>query len=241
MSVSLLLLEPTLLTRQQCRDADANAINKFKIPSIVLMENAGRSCVDRLMWHHPQSRLDELVVLILCGPGNNGGDGLVMARHFYNQGVKVKVILMAAAESYSGDALVNLKALSRLRLPVVEFSTDWTDEKVDAVFTKVKRSNVNWIVDSMLGTGASGPPRPAIAKAIRAANRGSVRRLAVDIPTGLDCDTGKVAEPAFRADLTCTFIDSKTGFQFDSAADVLGVVTVADIGAPPEITPIGDH
>jgi len=224
-----------MLTRQQCRDADAAATNKFKIPSIVLMENAGRSCVERMIRHHPQSSLGELTVLILCGPGNNGGDGLVMARHFYNHDVPVKVVLMGRAESYSGDALANLNSLSRLRVPVVEFDPDWPDEKVDSVFSEVRRRPVNWIVDAMLGTGASGPPRSAMAKAIRASNRASVRRFAVDIPTGLDCDTGEVFEPTFRADLTCTFIDSKTGYQSDAAADVLGVVTVVDIGAPNEI------
>jgi len=183
------------------------------------MENAGRSCVERMMWHHPQSSLDELAVLILCGPGNNGGDGLVMARHFYNHDVSVKVVLMGRAELYSGDALANL---------------------VDSVFFKARRRPVNWIVDAMLGTGAVGPPRPAMAKAIRASNRASVRRFAVDIPTGLDCDTGEVSEPTFRADLTCTFIDSKTGYQSDAAADVLGVITVVDIGAPNEIVPNSD-
>ena len=124
---------------------------------------------------------------------------------------------------------------------MVEFDADWTDEKVDSVFSKVRRRPINWIVDAMLGTGASGQPRPPVAKAIRAANRAAVRRLAVDIPTGLDCDTGEVFEPAFRADLTCTFIDSKTGYQSDSAADVLGVVTVVDIGAPSEIVSNDDH
>ncbi len=229
------LFELNLLTRQQCRDADANAIKRFNIPSIVLMENAGRSCVDRLMWHHPQGKLDELAVLILCGPGNNGGDGFVMARHLSNQGVPVKVVLMASAESYSGDALANLNSLARLRFPIVEFDAGWSDSKIDSVFSHVRRRPVNWIVDAMLGTGAKGPPRPPIAKAIKAANRSDVRRLAVDIPSGLDCDTGEVFEPTFRADLTCTFIDRKTGFQTEAAAEVLGVVTVVDIGAPAEI------
>ena len=224
-----------MLNRQQCRDADATAINQFKIPSIVLMENAGRSCVDRLMWHHPQSKLDEMAVLVLCGPGNNGGDGFVMARHLYNHGVLVKVVLLAKPESYSGDALANLNSLSRLRLGIVEFDKGWSDEKIDTVFSKVRRRSVNWIVDAMLGTGAKGQPRPSIAKAIKAANRSDARRLAVDIPSGLDCDTGSLSEPTFGADLTCTFIAQKTGFQSPAASEVLGVVTVADIGAPQEI------
>ena len=231
-----------MLTRQQCRDADAIAINKFKIPSLVLMENAGRSCVEQLIRHHRQGNLEEeLAVLILCGPGNNGGDGFVMARHLYNHNVPVKVILMASAESYSGDTLLNLNSLSRLRLPVVEFDPGWSDDKTAAVFSKVNRREINWIVDAMLGTGSAGPPRPNLAKAIRVANAAEVRRLAVDIPTGLDSDTGEVSDPTFRADLTCTFIDSKTGYGFESAADVLGVVTVVDIGAPAEIIPIDDH
>lgn len=229
-----------MLNRQQCRDADAAATNKFKIPSIVLMENAGRSCVDRLMWHHPQGKLKELSVLILCGPGNNGGDGFVMARHLYNHGVPVKVILFARAESYSDDALINLNSLSRLRLPVIEFDPDWSVEKVDSVFSKIKRHATSWVVDAMLGTGATGDPRPAMAKAIVAVNRLDARRLAVDIPTGLDCDTGKVSATAFQADLTCTFIDRKPGFESDAAAEVLGVVTVVDIGAPAEIAVVRD-
>jgi len=227
-----------LLNRKQCRDADFNAINHFGIPGIVLMENAGRGCVERLLWHSPQAKLSEQAVLILCGPGNNGGDGFVMARHLYNARIPVKVLLFTKPETYSGDAAVNLKSLSRLRrLPVVEFDPGWDEAKLKSVFAKVKRSKTTWVVDALLGTGAKGEPRPAMAKALELANSMEVRRLAVDIPSGLDCDTGEASTTTFRAHVTCTFIDHKTGFENGSAEPFLGVVTLVGIGAPDEIIP----
>ncbi len=103
------------------------------------------------------------------------------------------------------------------------------------VLTRVGRGNVTWIVDAMLGTGAQGAPRGSIGRAIRAVNELNVRRLAVDIPTGLDCDTGVQSDPTFQANVTCTFIDQKIGFRSKQAETCLGLVTVVDIGAPTEI------
>lgn len=225
-----------MLTAEQCRRSDRVAIEGYLIPSLVLMENAGRNCAQTLLWHsHHQPRAEQAVV-ILCGPGNNGGDGFVIARHLYNVGVKVKVVLFCPPERYSGDALANLNALSRLKLPVVEFDSAWSNEKLNSVLSKVRRSATTWIVDALLGTGARGEPRESIASGVKAANAMSVRRFAVDIPTGLDCDTGVPSPTTFQADLTGTFIDRKIGFQNEQAANSLGVVIVVDIGAPPEIT-----
>jgi NAD(P)H-hydrate epimerase len=205
------------------------------IPSLILMENAGRTCAERLIWHSHRKPLSEQAVVVLCGPGNNGGDGFVIARHLYNAGIKVKVVLFRAAEGYTGDSLLNLTALSRLRLPVVEFNDAWSDEKLEEVMSKVRRSESTWVVDALLGTGATGDPRGGMARAIRQANRMEVRRFAIDIPTGLDCDSGSVSKTTFRADLTCTFIDTKVGFQNEDASPFLGQVVVVGIGAPDEI------
>ena len=150
------------------------------------MENAGRNCAEKLLWHSHHQPRSEQAVVILSGSGNNGGDGFVIARHLYNVGVKVKVVLFSPVERYSGDALTNLNALSRLRMPVVEFDSDWSDEKLNSVLSKVRRCTTTWVVDALLGTGAKGEPRSSIARGVNAANAMSVRRFAVDIPTGLD-------------------------------------------------------
>ena len=224
-----------LLTRNQCQQADEVAIKHFRIPSLVLMENAGRNCAEKLLWHSPQSQLAEQAVVILCGPGNNGGDGFVIARQLYNLGVKVKVVLFAPPEEYTLDARTNLDALSQFRMKVVEFDSQWDDNKVRSVFAKVKRAKTTWIVDALLGTGSKGQPRPPMASAIEQANQMQVRRMAIDIPTGLDCDSGQPATATFNADVTCTFIAQKIGFENTAAHESLGVVLVVDIGAPPAI------
>lgn len=224
-----------MLTREQCQQADQAAIHRFCIPSLVLMENAGRTCAEHLILQsHCQPRNQQAVV-ILCGPGNNGGDGFVIARHLYNAGITTKVVLFQRVEKYAGDAKLNLDSISHLRMPVVEADRDWTDEKLLRVLGRVNRLATTWVVDGLLGTGARGEPREMMWKAIDSANRMEVRRFAVDIPTGLDCNTGQPANSTFKADLTCTFIANKIGFGVSEAQPYLGQVLVAGIGAPDEI------
>ena len=199
------------------------------------MENAGRNCAETLIQHsHPLRPADQAVV-ILCGPGNNGGDGFVIARHLYIAGTNVTVVLFRPAEQYMGDAGLNLKALSQLRMSVVAFDSAWSEADVLKVFATVRGRETTWIVDALLGTGASGEPRESMARAIQVANGLSVQRFAVDIPTGLDCDTGEAASTTFRADVTCTMIDHKAGFENPEAAEFTGKVVVVGIGAPKEI------
>lgn len=224
-----------MLTRQQSQTSDRVAIDGFRIPSLVLMENAGRNCAEKILWHSHQIPRSSQAVVVLCGAGNNGGDGFVIARHLFNQGVKVKVILCCPAEKYSGDALLNLNAISRYRLPIVEFDGSWQREKAISMMTKVKRLPTTWVVDALMGTGAAGEPRGVVKDAIDIANEMSVRRFAVDLPSGLDCDTGVPSKSTFRADITGTMIDAKIGFENPAAVPYLGLVYVVDIGAPKEI------
>ena len=224
-----------MLNRQQCREADTKAIQSFGIPSLVLMENAGRSCVESLVWHSHHRPRDQHAVVVLCGPGNNGGDGFVIARHLYNLGFKVKVVLFCRSEAYSGDARLNLNALAWLRLSVVELTEKWSQQKIESALERVGRKKTTWIVDALLGTGAKGQPRNPMDRAIEVANQLNSKRLAVDIPTGLDCDTGEPESTTFRADLTCTFIDTKVGFENPNAKPYLGEVLIEGIGAPKEI------
>lgn len=222
---------PTL-TRLQSREIDAIAVERYGISSLVLMENAGRGVVDVLL--SVDARLsDEPVrtVMILCGKGNNAGDGFVIARHLDIVGVPAKVILLASAEELRGDARVNYEILSHSQVPMVDLSgvSDFV-ARLDAEAT-----DAAWIVDAMLGTGAFGEPREPFATAIRWMNEQSRKCLAVDVPSGLDCDTGQPAEVTVQADITCTFVAVKQGFIRDAAHDFLGDLYVVTIGTPPDL------
>jgi NAD(P)H-hydrate epimerase len=213
--------QPTL-TRDQARELDRRAIEEFGMSGLVLMENAGRGCVD----------LMELVgiggpVVVCCGRGNNAGDGFVIARHLDLRDAIVKVLLCAPPDQLRGDALVNYQILVRSGIPLVEC---WRPEDAGGMARHL--TGADWIVDALLGTGASGPPRPPLDRIIASLNAHPCRRLAVDLPSGLDCDSGIPAEPTIVADHTCTFVAAKTGFNNPQAALFLGQVYVLDIGAP---------
>jgi NAD(P)H-hydrate epimerase len=166
--------------------------------------------------------------LILCGKGNNGGDGFVMARHLGISGVSVQIALLASPADLTGDAKVNFEIARRLDLPIADLagSVD-LDRSLDKLAL-----GADWIVDAMLGTGAFGEPREPYRAAIEWVNRQSARKLAVDIPSGLDCDTGKPSAATIRADATCTFHAPKVGFLQPTAAEFLGDLHVVSIGIP---------
>jgi NAD(P)H-hydrate epimerase len=209
------------LTRAQAQDIDRRAVEAGML-SLVLMENAGRGAVDHL------ERLGiPGPVLICCGPGNNGGDGLVMARHLDLRGFAVRVAVWGSDERLTPDAAANLRLLAFAGACVERF----TDSR-DLVRASELVSDVAWIVDALFGTGFRGAPRPPFDQFIAILNLASARRMAVDLPSGLDADTGVPAEPTFRADHTVTFVAPKVGFQNPVAAPFLGQVHVADIGAP---------
>ncbi len=219
-----------MLSRNQCRAADRLAIESLGIPAIVLMENAGRSCAETLL----ALRTGDGVV-ICCGPGNNGGDGFVIARHLFNAGIRVTVILFAAPEKYTGAALINLRIIERLKMRIIEFNYDWNAETATEKLVSMGRFSATWIVDAILGTGSTGPLRSPLQRIVELINATDLNVLAVDIPTGLDCDTGDPAPVAIRADVTCTFIAAKTGFQNPKSAPYLGHLKVIGIGAPNDV------
>lgn len=212
------------LSRDEVRAVDGAAMRAFGIPGIVLMENAGRNAAELVntLWPHGS-------VVILCGRGNNGGDGCVMARHLDRLGRDVRVVLAATLESVTGDAAVNLNVVIRSGIPV----TVLVEEDASAWDVAIGTAAV--VVDALLGTGASGEPRGPVAAAIDAVNRAKHRGagvFAVDIPSGLDCDTGETANRCVRADHTGTFVARKVGFAPVSAGAATGAVHVLDIGLP---------
>ena len=218
-------MERPLLTREQCREVDRRAICELGIPGIVLMENAGRGVAEFLLNCAANN------VAILCGKGNNAGDGFVIARHLAVHGVVPSVILLADPSQLTGDALTNYTILLKSGTRIVDLSGGANLESaLDSLNT-----DAQWLVDAMLGTGAVGDPREPYRSAIDWMNRQNSQRLAVDIPSGLDCDTGQPAVHTIRADHTCTFAAMKVGFTKPAAKDFTGTIHVCDIGVPPRL------
>lgn len=206
----------------QLREVDRRAIKEYGMSGLVLMENAGRGCVDvmcQLGCRGP--------VVVVCGKGNNAGDGFVIARHLDLRGIPVRVVLLSSPAELRGDAAANFAILSKCGVPRSDLSRAFDTATFDS-----QLAGCEWIVDALLGTGATGAPRPPFDAAIRRMNAAPGRWLAVDLPSGLDCDTGEPAEPTFRADCTCTFVAPKIGFANPAAAAFLGQIQVIDIGAP---------
>lgn len=213
------------MTSDELRVFDRQAIEHYGLPSAVLMENAGRGCADvleRIGVGGP--------VVVLTGKGNNAGDGLVMARHLRVRGHRVKVALGASPACFTGDALTMFNAATPCGVTMLDL-TGVHDllflEELDAM-----AEGAAWIVDALLGTGAGGDPQPPYDTLIDWANDQPARRLAIDLPSGLNCDTGKPGTPTFRADHTVTMVAPKQGFAAESARPYIGQVHVADIGVP---------
>jgi NAD(P)H-hydrate epimerase len=190
--------------------------------SIVLMENAGRGTVDTLLQLGVTGD-----VVVCCGKGNNAGDGFVIARHLDIRRVPVRVFLIADPEELSGDALANYRILTPSDVPIHVCGDQPRREQFDEV-----TRGAAWLVDALLGTGAKGEPRPPMDTIIGWMNEHPAKRLAVDVPSGLDCDSGQPASSTIRADHTCTFVASKPGFEHPHARPYVGTVHVQDIGVP---------
>lgn len=210
------------LSRESSREVDQRAIAEYGMTGLVLMENAGRGCADLLCRLGIGGQ-----VVICCGKGNNAGDGFVMARHLDLRGHDVKVLLCSAPERLRGDASHNFHILRRSRVTLIECAGRVNDREWEH-----ELEAADWIVDALLGTGAMGEPQPPLDMVIQALNRLPAKKLAIDLPSGLDCDTGRSSKTTFCADHTATFVAPKTGFRNPDAHRYLGKVHVLDIGAP---------
>jgi NAD(P)H-hydrate epimerase len=216
-------MKDQFLTREQVRALDRRAIDELGVPGVVLMENAGRGAAELLLRLGIHGR-----VLVCCGKGNNGGDGFVIARHLANHQVPVRILLFCAPEELTGDAAINHRIAAGMKLPLEVHAGGALD--ADALGRELEMAE--WVVDALFGTGLSGPVRPPLDGVIEAINRSPARVLAVDIPSGLDCDTGRPLGPTVRADHTVTFAAQKVGFANPEAREWLGQVHLVDIGVP---------
>jgi NAD(P)H-hydrate epimerase len=226
------------------RELDQRAVSDYSVPSILLMENAGRGSTEMLC----QLGVNGPVV-ICCGRGNNGGDGLVMARHLELRGVEVRVLVFvppsrmhaasvagngddratppAEAIGLTGDAAINYTIVRRSGIPLKVLTS------AETLAAELK--GAVWLVDALLGTGSRGEPLPPYNAVIGAMNDAGVPIMAVDLPSGLDADTGTAAPKTIRAAHTCTFVARKPGFQAPGATQYTGAIHVLDIGAPRQL------
>jgi ADP-dependent NAD(P)H-hydrate dehydratase / NAD(P)H-hydrate epimerase len=212
------------------REVDRKTIQDIGIPGAVLMETAGRACAEAVQERLPKNSVGK--VGVLCGKGNNGGDGLVAARYLINAGHRVDVYLLTKAEQLQGDAAQNYRILERLGFPVHEINQA-------AALKSLDLSGCDVLLDAIFGTGLSTEVRGLMAEAIRAINAASVPVVSVDIPSGVSCDSGAVLGVAVKANHTVTFGYPKCGHLLYPGASLCGDLSVADIGFPPDLAPQG--
>lgn len=210
----------------EIRELDRVAIEEYGIPGIVLMENAGRGAAEiaRKMVKQNEGR-----VLIVCGPGNNGGDGFVIGRHLHNFGIDVEFLASGAGKIKSGgDAHINFEIVKKMSLPVRKAEEE--NLPID-----ISRDEYCLVIDALLGTGLSGEARDPARGIIVAINESGLPVLAVDTPSGLDADSGEILGVCVKADKTATFAAAKKGFFGGRGAVLTGELHVVDIGAPREL------
>jgi NAD(P)H-hydrate epimerase len=211
------------LTRAQVREIDRRSIEEFHIPGIVLMENAARAAAEEAM-RFLTGNERPFSALILCGGGNNGGDGLAIARHLHNRGVQVQIGLTIDPARYQGDALINWNIVRAMRLPAGAISP-----------IEIAMTQAHLIIDAIFGTGLEHPPRLPFAEIAAAVRQAQKPVLAIDVPSGLDCDTGQPLGDCIAATRTVTFVAPKAGFANLEAKKWTGEVVVGNIGCPIEL------
>jgi len=222
--------EYCVMTRQEVRNFDAWAIQEMGMPGVVLMENAGRGCTqvicDRL------AAVNGAKIAVFCGAGNNGGDGCVIARLLTNCGAEVRIVICGQRDKIKGDALTNLKIIERMGLPI-----SYLDLLLGGLPERIREctEGSSLLVDAIFGTGLTGELRSEYAQLIACINARRIPIVAVDIPSGLDCDTGVPLPVCIEADATVTFVAAKKGFTLSQdVLAVTGAIFIASIGIEPQ-------
>ena len=208
---------------------DKKTIEEIGIPGLILMENAGIGCTDILLKELGEKA--EKGILVVAGPGNNGGDGFVIARHLFQKGISVKVILLVNEGKYKGDALTNLKAIKGLGIEILDCSST---ERLLGGRGLFEHAGI--IVDAIFGTGLKRPVSGHFETAINLMNESGAGKFSVDIPSGLSSDSGKVLGTAFNAHVTCTMAFPKIGHVNWPGRLYTGRLFVIDIGIPRSLT-----
>jgi len=217
-----------VVTAEKMREMDGRAIEQMGIPGVVLMENAGKGASEKILSYFPE--IVEEDVAIICGPGNNGGDGFVVARHLANFGCDVTCCLLADPKKLKGDALTNFRIAKNMGIEIFELTSeaglsDLLDMLDDAYL----------VVDAIFGTGLEREVAGIHLAAIDSVNRSGAYVVSLDVPSGLHSDSGRPLGIAVEADLTATFALPKVGLLIYPGVDYTGELEVVDIGMPQRV------
>jgi len=212
-----------ILTSTQMRNIDRRTIERLGVPSIVLMENAAIAVVDAIFAHYPNSER----VAIVCGTGQNGGDGFAVARHLENRGVVPVIVIVGDRGSVRGDAQTNLLVCERLGIPIYDIAVGGDLETALA-----HAADTDVLVDAIFGTGLNRAPAGIYADVIRGIAELRIPVLAIDLPSGANASSAEPFEPCVQAEVTVTFAAPKLCHIFEPAALYCGEVIVADISIP---------
>jgi NAD(P)H-hydrate epimerase len=210
---------------EEMQELDRKAIETYRIPGMILMENAGRGAAEVISKSFPD--IHKKKVAIIAGKGNNGGDGFVIARYFLNQGVSVRVYLLTDPKGLRGDAETNFTIFQRMKGEIIPVPSS-----KDYVKVKKDLEKFDILVDGIFGTGLDAEVRGYYREVIDHLNTLQRPVVAIDIPSGLDANTGKPLGTAIRASLTITFGLPKVGHLIPPGIDYVGEVSVIDIGLP---------
>ncbi|HEY0469435.1 MAG TPA: NAD(P)H-hydrate epimerase, partial [Polyangiaceae bacterium] len=215
-----------VLSRAEMRQFDARASNACHVPSLLLMENAGRGAADVIVRELALSAKSAARIVIVCGAGNNGGDGFVVARRLLTLGADPRVYLLVKAERLTGDALSNYRSFSGIGGVVVELEPNQLSVLGSAI------EGARAVVDAVFGTGLDRPVTGFLKYAIEFMNGAACPIFALDVPSGLDADTGAVLGVAVRAGTTISFAHAKLGLMTPSGLLHSGKLHTVDIGVP---------
>ncbi|NIM90756.1 MAG: NAD(P)H-hydrate dehydratase [Candidatus Aminicenantes bacterium] len=214
-----------VLNAEQMKNIDRQTIKEIGILGPVLMENAGIQIVKALKSKFPEPQRERIV--IVTGRGNNGGDGLVVARHLFNQDCQPLVLLLGTEQEVKGDAALNLRIAQRIGIEILKITSAkvWDKHKTEV-------SKATLLVDAIFGTGLTKPVKGLYAKVIEDMNKSKAYTIAVDIPSGLSSDTYQIIGPCVKADLTVTLAAPKIAHVFPPAEDRVGELVIAEISVP---------
>ena len=214
------------VTIDQMREIDRRTIEEYGIPSIVLMENAGRQAYE-VAKKMLGKDLTKKKAAVICGKGKNGGDGFVVARYLLNYGANIYVFLLGDVSSLAEETLINFQILKKCRIEIDEVKTS---NEIKGIENALKSADL--VIDAILGIGVRGEVKSPLKDVIEIINSSGKHVMSIDIPSGLDGDTGDVLGVCVKATATVTMGAVKNGFFLKDGPSHVGELTVADIGIP---------
>lgn len=223
-----------IVTAAEMREVEARAFREFGIQPLILMEHAGTCVADiseRNFLSQNMPQPENSRILVLCGKGNNGGDGFVAARHLSNRGHEMDIFLAGSAAELKGDALINYQIAAKLGISICQDAQN----KLSQLEFALQESDL--VIDALFGTGLDRPMDEAYLGIIKTVNRVGKPVLAVDLPSGLHCDTGEVLPEAIRAKATAVLGLPKQGLYTAQGPASAGQIYLVDIGLPKALLP----